>query len=53
MTEMRKICVVIPDDLDKMILERRKQDDFVRLTYSEVIRRLLYMAVGGDKKEES
>lgn len=46
MTDMKRISVAIPDDLDKLILEKRKRDEYIRLTYSEVIRRLLSSAVG-------
>lgn len=45
MTEMRRISIAIPDALDSQILELRKQDEYVRLTYSEIIRRLLCSAV--------
>lgn len=55
MWSMRRICLAIPDDLDKLILEKRKQDEYIKLTYSEVIRRLLFSAVGqpmpGTEKE--
>lgn len=46
MTDMRVISAAIPDDLDKAILDFRKSDECIRLTYSEVIRRLLYAGLG-------
>lgn len=46
MTGMRVISAAIPDDLDKAILDFRKRDECIRLTYSEVIRRLLYAGLG-------
>lgn len=45
MTDMRIASVALPDELDKAILNFKKQDDYIRLSYSEVIRRLLYMAL--------
>lgn len=46
MTGMRIISTAIPEDLDKAILDFRKRDECIRLTYSEVIRRLLYAGLG-------
>lgn len=46
MTDMRIISVAIPDDLDRAILDIKKKEDYVRLTYSEVVRRLLYAGIG-------
>lgn len=46
MTGMRIISAAIPEDLDKAILDFRKRDECIRLTYSEVIRRLLYAGLG-------
>lgn len=45
MTDMRIASVALPDDLDRAILNFRKQDDYIRLSYSEIIRRLLYKAL--------
>lgn len=41
MTDMRRVTIAMPDDIDKKILDLKKTDDFVRLSYSEVVRRLL------------
>lgn len=42
MTNMKIISAAIPEDLDKAILDFRKRDECIRMTYSEVVRRLLY-----------
>lgn len=41
MTDMRRMPVSLPDSLDKRILELRKDDRFVRCSYSEIARRYL------------
>lgn len=41
MTDMRRITVSLPDELDKRILELKKDDRFIRCSYSEIVRRLL------------
>ena len=41
MTDMRRITVSFPDDIDQALIELRKQDGFERCSYSEIIRRLV------------
>lgn len=41
MTDMRRITVSIPENLDRRLLELRKDDRFVRCTYSEIVRQML------------
>lgn len=41
MTEMRRMTISLPDDLDKKILELKKDDRFIRCSYSEIVRQLL------------
>lgn len=41
MTEMRRMTISLPDDLDKRILELKKDDRFVRCSYSEIVRQVL------------
>lgn len=41
MTEMRRMTISLPDELDKKILELRKDERFVRCSYSEIVRQLL------------
>ena len=41
MTDMRRITISIPDELDKKIVEVRKDDRFIRCTYSEIVRQIL------------
>lgn len=41
MTDMRRITIALPDDIDRRIVELRKTDEFTRLSYAEIVRRLL------------
>lgn len=41
MTDMRRVTIAIPDDLDRRILELKKDDRFVRRSYAEVVRQVL------------
>lgn len=41
MTNMKRMTISLPDDLDKRILELKKDDRFVRCSYSEIVRQVL------------
>lgn len=41
MSNMRRVTIVIPENLDEEILELKKDDRFVRCSYAEIARRLL------------
>lgn len=41
MTDMRRVTVSLPDELDKKILGLRKDDCFIRCSYSEIVRQML------------
>lgn len=41
LTEMRRITIALPDEIDRRILEMRKDDRFVRCSYAEIVRQLL------------
>ncbi len=41
MTEMRRITIALPDEIDQKILELRKNDRFIRCSYAEIVRQLL------------
>lgn len=51
MTSMRRITISIPHDMDKKILEIRKKDEFVRASYSEIVRVLISAGLNFDKHE--
>ena len=41
MTTMKRVSISLPDDLDRRILDLRRTDQFVRSSYSEIVRQLL------------
>lgn len=41
MTDMRRVTIPLPDELDRRILELKKDDKYIRLSYAEVVRQLL------------
>lgn len=53
MTEMRRITIAIPNDIDKRILELRKDDRFVRCSYSEIVRQVLKCGIASVFNEQS
>ena len=41
MTDMKRVTISLPENIDKRILELRKDDRFVRCSYSEIVRQIL------------
>lgn len=41
MTDMRRVTISLPEEYDRRILELRKNDRFIRCSYSEIARQLL------------
>lgn len=41
MTEMRRVTISLPEDIDRRILALRTDDRFIRCSYSEIVRRML------------
>lgn len=50
MTEMKRVTVSLPEEMDKKILELRKDDKFVRSSYSEIVRQLLLIGLQTEKE---
>lgn len=46
MTDMRRVTISLPDEIDKRILEIKKDDRFIRLSYAEIVRKLLESGLG-------
>ena len=51
MTEMRRVTISLPDEIDKKIIELKKQDRFVRCSYSEIIRILIATGINSEFAE--
>lgn len=45
MTDMKRITVAFDDDIDNGIFELRKKDDYVKCSYSEIVRRLVRLGL--------
>ncbi|GKH49022.1 hypothetical protein CE91St46_01330 [Eubacteriales bacterium] len=41
MTDMRRVTISLPEEVDKKILDLRKDDRFARCSYSEIVRMVL------------
>jgi len=41
MTGMKRMSIAIPDELDDRILALRKTDEFIRCSYSEIVRQII------------
>lgn len=53
MTDMRRITIALPDEIDRRILELRKDDRFVRCSYAEIVRQLLEHALDGPNSKNA
>lgn len=56
MTEMRRITIAVPDEIDKRILDLRKDDRFIRCSYAEIVRQLIeagLKATGGADRDSA
>lgn len=55
MTEMKRITIAFPDEIDRAVYELRKEDRFVKCSYSEIIRQLVFLGLKADaqKREAS
>ena len=45
MTNMRRVTICFPDDLNEKILDLRKTDEYVRCTFGEIVRRLVIKGI--------
>ena len=56
MTDMRRVTISLPDELDKKILELKRNDRFVRCSYSEIVRQLMehgYQMIEAERAQDS
>ena len=52
MTDMRRVTISLPDEIDRRILELKKDDKYIRLSYAEVVRQLLERGLNADGSGE-
>ena len=53
MTDMRRITIALPDEIDKKILELRKDDRFIRCSYAEIVRKVLEQGLIAETADEN
>lgn len=41
MTDMRRVTITVPEEIDRMVLSLRKEDKFARCSYSEIVRQMI------------
>lgn len=41
MTDMRRVTISIPEEIDRKILDLRKDDRFIRCSYAEIVRQIM------------
>jgi len=51
-TDMKRVTVALPDELDQKILEMKKTDEYIRKSYSEVVRVLLMAGIEAKERDE-
>lgn len=50
MTDMKRITVSFDDDVDRRIVELRKRDDYVKCSYSEIVRKLVRLGLAAEDR---
>lgn len=53
MTDMRRVTVCFPEEMNKKILDLRKTDEYVSCTFGEIVRRLVSKGLEATKEKES
>lgn len=53
MTKMKRISVAFDDDIDRNIFELRKNDNYVKCSYSEIVRRLVRIGLETESRKKS
>lgn len=51
MTNMKRITIAFPEEVDNAILALRANKEFARCSYSEIVRRLINTALDHEKSE--
>lgn len=45
MTDMKRMTISMPDEIDRKIMEMKKDDQYARYSYSEIVRVLVRMGL--------
>ena len=52
MTNMKRTTVTFDDDLDREIFELRKNENYMRCSYSEIVRRLVRIGLKAEARKK-
>lgn len=52
MTNMKRTTVTFGDDLDREIFELRKNENYMRCSYSEIVRRLVRLGLKAEARKK-
>lgn len=53
MTKMRRVTISLPNEIDKKVLELKKDDRFIRCSYSDIVRMLLQAGLEAEQKKDA
>lgn len=48
---MKRVTIAMPADIDAKILDMKKSDQFVRTSYSEIVRMLVVKGLNGQERQ--
>lgn len=51
-TEMKRISISLPEEIDQQVIELKKTDTYCRCSYAEIVRVLLELGIRATKAEE-
>ena len=51
MTDMKRVTIAMPADIDAKILDMKKSDQFVRTSYSEIVCMLVVKGLNGQERQ--
>lgn len=49
MTGMRRVTISVPETMDKRLLALRRKKEFERLSYSEIVRRMVELGMSANR----
>lgn len=53
LTDMKRISVSFDEDIDRGIFELRKDDEYLKCSYSEIVRRLVRIGLNAEARKRS
>ena len=51
LTDMKRISVSFDEDIDRGIFELRKDDEYLKCSYSEIVRRLVRIGLNAEARK--